>query len=78
MTFDFHLNKNNKVNYFYANTNDDEKCNFVDKRLTIDFVDDDEFSQINRLHRCEIINDFIETFVDNNEHRVIDMFLYFK
>ena len=78
ITFNLYLNKNYKVSYFYANANDDEKINFVDKQLTVDNVDNDEFLQICCLYQCEIINDFIETFVDNNEHRIIDMLLYFK
>ena len=78
MTFNFYLNKNNKIDYFYANANDDKKINFVVKRLIVDDVDNDKFSQICCLYRCEIINDFIEIFVDNNEHKIIDMLLYFK
>ena len=78
ITFNFYLNKNNKIDYFYTNVNDDKKINFVDKRLIVDNVDNDEFSQICCLYQCKIINDFIETFVDNNEHKIIDMFLYFK
>ena len=67
MTFSFHLNKNNKVGYFYFDANGDEETDLVDNEL----------SQICCLHRCETINDFIETFVDNNEDEIIDMSLYF-
>ena len=67
ITFSFHLNKNNKIDYFYFDANDDEKIDFVN----------DEFSQICCLHQCEIINDFIEIFVDNDEDEIIDMSLYF-
>ena len=69
MTFSFYLNKNYEIDYFHTNANDDKK---------IDFVDDDELLQIDCLHRCKIINDFIKTLVDNDENKVIDMFLYFK
>ena len=76
MTFSFHLSKNNKVDYFYANASDDKKVDFVDRRLIADDVDNDEFSQICCLYRCEIINDFIKAFVDSEKEKVIDMFLY--
>ena len=77
MAFSFHLSKSNKVGYFYASASGDKKANFVDKQLTADDVDNDEFSQICCLYRCEIINGFIKALVDNEKNEVIDMFLYF-
>ena len=50
ITFDFYLNKNNKIDYFYASASDDKKIDFVNKRLIVNDVDNDKFLQIDCLH----------------------------
>ena len=78
VSFNFYLNKSYEIEYLYASANDDRKADFVDKRLTVDDVDDDELLQICCLYRCETINGFIKTLVDNEKNEVIDIFLYFR